>query len=278
MNSAVGVGLELVVAGDGREEVALPTLRFEGRGTASAGGTIAAHVDADVGGLAGRGGAVDGGEGQATGLAIGVVEVGGRDGDEGAQIAEAGEGGVVPEDAVAARGDEEGDDDVGVVLPEIEVVALDVGDAELHLAEAVEGLVGLGVPALLDVECVFALHGGGLRVRLPAASERIAWPAASVKETAPELRSTMTCSLAVVRTKAVGHSASFQPVVREGLETTSSEARLKRSAERAKATRTMLSERSWMRRSPESRWRVRPLGWRSIFAGVAGAAGVAWAA
>ena len=163
MNSAVGVGLELVVAGDGREEVALPTLRFEGRGTGTAGGTIAAHVDADVGGLAGRGGAVDGGEGQATGLAIGVVEVGGRDGDEGAQIAEAGEGGVVPEDAVAARGDEEGDDDVGVVLPEIEVVALDVGDAELHLAEAVEGLVGLGVPALLDVECVFALHGGGLQ-------------------------------------------------------------------------------------------------------------------
>ena len=108
-------------------------------------------------------GAVDGREGEAAGLAVGVVEVGGRDGDEGAQIAEAGEGGVVPEDAVAARGDEEGHDDVGVVLPEVEVVSLDVGDAELHLAEAVEGLVGLGLPSLLDVECLFALDGGGLQ-------------------------------------------------------------------------------------------------------------------
>ena len=82
--------------------------------------------------------------------------------DEGAEIAEAGEGGVVPEDAVAAAGDEEGDDDVGVVLPEVEVVTLDVGDAELHLTEAVEGFAGLGLPLLLDVECVFALDGGGL--------------------------------------------------------------------------------------------------------------------
>ena len=59
---------------------------------------------------------------------------------------------------------------------------------------------------------------------------------------------------------------------------TSSEARLKKPAERAKATRTTESERSWMRRSPESRWRMRPSGWRSIFAGVAGATGVAGAA
>ena len=63
-------------------------------------------------------------------------------------------------------------------------------------------------------------------------------PAASAKETAPELRLTMTCSLAVVRTKDAGRSASFQPVVREGLGRTSSEARLKKPAERAKATRT----------------------------------------
>ena len=163
LNSAVGVGLELVVAGDGREDGALPALRLERRGTASAGGTIAAHVDADVGGLGGRLGAVDGREGEAAGLAVGVVEVGGRDGGEGAEIAEAGEGGVVPEDAVAARGDEKGNDDVGVVLPEIEIVALDVGDAELHLAKAVERLIGLGLPLLLDVECVFALDGGGLQ-------------------------------------------------------------------------------------------------------------------
>ena len=132
---------------------------LERRGTASASRTIAAHVDSDVGGLAGRGRAVDGREGEPAGLAVGVVEIGGGDGGEGAQIAEAGEGGVVPQDAVAARGDEEGHDDVGVVLPEVEVVSLDVGDAELHLAEAVERFIGLRLPALLDVECLFALDG-----------------------------------------------------------------------------------------------------------------------
>jgi hypothetical protein len=64
-------------------------------------------------------------------------------------------------------------------------------------------------------------------------------------------------------------------VVRDALGITSSEARLKKSAERAKATRTTLSERSWMRRSPESRWRVRPSGWGPILAGATGVAGIA---
>ena len=50
------------------------------------------------------------------------------------QIAEAREGQVVPEDAVAAARDQERHDGAGVVLPQVEIVALDVDRAELLLA------------------------------------------------------------------------------------------------------------------------------------------------
>src|SRR5208282_1982692 len=88
----------------------------------------------------------------------------------------------------------------------------------------------------------------GSRVRLPDVSERMGRPAASAKETAPELRLTMTCSLAVERTKDAGRSASFQPEVMESWGTTSMEARVKKMEDLAKETRTTVSERSWMRR------------------------------
>ena len=77
---------------------------------------------------------------------MGVEEPVGRDRRQLAQIAEARERGVVPQDAPAAAGDQEGDHQRAVVLPEIEVVALEVQQAELVLAEAIERLVRLRGP------------------------------------------------------------------------------------------------------------------------------------
>ena len=76
------------------------------------------------------------------------------------QVAEPGVRRVVPEDAVAAAGDEEGHDHGRVVLPELEVVPLDVHQAELVLAQAVERLVLVLVPLLAGVEGLLPLDLG----------------------------------------------------------------------------------------------------------------------
>jgi len=105
----------------------------------------------------------------------------GGDGGELAQIAEARVRGIVPENTVAAAGDEEGNDDVGVALPEIEIEAAQVDDAELALAEAVERCAGSGVPLLTDVKSLFALDLGG---RERAAAGRLGenWLTGEVEE------------------------------------------------------------------------------------------------
>ncbi len=48
-----------------------------------------------------------------------------------------------------------------VVLPQIEVPAFDVNDADLPLAEAVKRFVGVRLPLLAHVERLFTLHFGG---------------------------------------------------------------------------------------------------------------------
>ena len=78
-----------------------------------------------------------------------------------AQIAEAREGEVVPQNAVAAARHQERHDDVRVVLPQVEVVTLDVEDANLPLAEAIERLIGIRLPLLAHMERLLALHLGG---------------------------------------------------------------------------------------------------------------------
>ena len=98
--------------------------------------------------------------GQAAGPPRRVEEPVRRDGSPLAQVAEAGVRRVVPEDAVAAAGDEEGHDHGRVVLPELEVVPLHVQQAELVLAEAVERLVLVLVPLLAGVEGLLPLDLG----------------------------------------------------------------------------------------------------------------------
>ena len=78
---------------------------------------------------------------------------------------------VLPEDAVAAARHQEGDGDRRVVLPEIEVVALDVRDPELVLPEAVERFV-LRRPRLPHVRGLLALHGRGLERPLRLGDDR----------------------------------------------------------------------------------------------------------
>ena len=97
---------------------------------------------------------------EASGPARRVEELPGRDGLPRSQVAEARVGRVVPEDAVAAAGDEERHDHRRVALPEIEVVALEVEETELLLAEAVERLAVGRPPLLPDVESLLALHLG----------------------------------------------------------------------------------------------------------------------
>ncbi len=50
------------------------------------------------------------------------------------------------------------------MLPEIEIVAFDVRETELVFAEAVQGFIGVGLPLLLNVECVLVLDAGGFEV------------------------------------------------------------------------------------------------------------------
>ena len=96
------------------------------------------------------------------GLARRVEQAGGRDGLPGPQVAEARVGRVVPEDAVAAAGDEEGHDHGRVALPEVEVVALEVEKAQLLLSETVERLAVVFGPLLPHVERPLSLHVRGL--------------------------------------------------------------------------------------------------------------------
>ena len=70
-------------------------------------------------------------------LSARIEKVGSRNCREGAQIAKAGERGVVPKNAVTLRRDQKGHHNIGVVLPQVQVIALDVHDPELHLAQAV---------------------------------------------------------------------------------------------------------------------------------------------
>ena len=98
---------------------------------------------------------------EAAGLVGSVNQAIGGDGLKFAQVAEAREGKIVPQHAVTAARHQKRHDDVRVVLPQIEVLALDVNDADLPLAEAVKRFVGVRFPLLAHVERLFALHFGG---------------------------------------------------------------------------------------------------------------------
>lgn len=71
------------------------------------------------------------------------------------------EGRVVPKDAVAAAGDQKGHSVGSIVLPEIEIVALDVEQPELVFSQAIQRLIGIRLPLLLHVERLLALYLGG---------------------------------------------------------------------------------------------------------------------
>ena len=141
LEAAVGICLELVVARDRRDDRALRAgRRMDAIGAHAATATIGTGKT-DRRGYGGRGQPavrreVSGGD--PAGPAGGVAERVGRDRRKRPEVAKAGEGRVVPQHPVAAAGDEERDDDVGVALPEVEVVALEIDDAELQLAETVE--------------------------------------------------------------------------------------------------------------------------------------------
>ena len=143
--------------------------------------------------------------GEAAALAVLVEEALGGDGLELAQIAEPRERGVVPQDAPAAAGDQERDDQRAVVLPEIEVVALQVEEPQLVFAEAVERLVGMGEPFLRErAACSRPAPMAGMTVRPPSFSSRIGAPAASKNVTRPVPRSTRARSLAVASVAVPG--------------------------------------------------------------------------
>ena len=89
---------------------------------------------------------------------MGVGEALGRDRRPGAQIAEPRERGVVPQHTPAAARDEERNDDRAVVLPEIEVVALEIEEPDLVFAEPVQRLALGGRPLLPHVLRVLAHH------------------------------------------------------------------------------------------------------------------------
>ncbi len=112
-----------------------------------------------VGQLAGVVGAERAG-GEAAGLMGGIHQAAGGDGHKFAQIAETREGEVVPQNAVAAARHQEWHNDVRVVLPQIEVIPLDIEDANLPLAEAIERLVGIRLPLLAHMKGLFTLHFG----------------------------------------------------------------------------------------------------------------------
>ena len=90
-----------------------------------------------------------------------VDQVVSRDRRERRDVAELGWRRVVPEQAIASTGDDERDVDDGVSLPEVEVEAFDIQLAFLALTEAVEGLVRIRLPDLLNVVGVGALHRRG---------------------------------------------------------------------------------------------------------------------
>ena len=89
--------------------------------------------------------------------------------------AEAHVGRVVPEEPPAPGRDEEGNDDLAIVLPEVQVAAGEVEEAILVLAEAVERLALGALELLADHERRLAedLHGGeGLPAARPLAQQR----------------------------------------------------------------------------------------------------------
>ena len=81
---------------------------------------------------------------------------------ERAKIAEAGVGCVVPEDAIAAARHQERHHRGAIVLPEVEIIALDVHQAEMVLDQAVQRLTRGRLPPLPDVKGLHALDLGRL--------------------------------------------------------------------------------------------------------------------
>ena len=77
------------------------------------------------------------------------------------QTAEAGARGIIPQDSITAARDQEGHRHLCVALPEIEVVALDVHEAELVLAETVQRLIRIRLPLLAHLPRLLPLYCGG---------------------------------------------------------------------------------------------------------------------
>ena len=93
----------------------------------------------------------------------------------------------------------------------------------------------------------------GSSILLPGASESSGCPALSVNETAPVARSTITCSFAVARVKPALDSLVLKRVAAGNRGTLSIEVRLKKSGAAEYSTRTIESESTWIRSSPEVR-------------------------
>ena len=142
-NAAVRVSLKLVVAGRRSQNRSFPVLLLSAPGLFHAFGMIdfglvQPEMKNEIGAFAHRLGTVVGGDCEAASLTVGVKQIDRGNRSKGMQIAEARIGGVLPQDSVTPRGNQKRRHDVGVVLPQIEVVALDVDDAQLHLSQAVE--------------------------------------------------------------------------------------------------------------------------------------------
>ena len=117
--------------------------------------------------------------GQPAGFAGLVEQHGARHRFRRAQVAKSCQRHVVPQQPVSAARHQHRDDDADVVLPEIEVVTLDVHEAELLLAEAVEGFRRAREPLLAHVERALALHLRGAEAARRLGENR---PAGGVEE------------------------------------------------------------------------------------------------
>ena len=105
--------------------------------------------------------------GQPARLAIRIKQLHRGDCLKRAKIAESRKRSVVPKNPVAAAGNQKRHNISPVVLPKVQIIALDVQQPQLIFSQSVQRLVCRSLPSLLYMECLLALHFRG-RNRSPA--------------------------------------------------------------------------------------------------------------
>ena len=167
------------------------------------------------------------------------------------QVAEAREREVVPQHAVAAARHQERHDDVGVVLPEIEIVALDIERRRTAAGRGRRAIRRRSAPTAGAHETsVSPCTSAGVNARPPAFSARMGLPVESKNETAPVTRSTRTWSLAVESVADISPGVEFPAglFLAGALPSQACCGRRTRGLSRS-TTRMTLSAKTWRRRN-----------------------------